>query len=132
MTMALMAVVFLGSVAHVQPLLAQVLAPGARPTFSPWFSLYQHNTGPLDNYHILVQPQIQAINTFQQQGAAIQSNASGLAAIGEDVNRLQERGRVHSTGTNSVFMYYSHYYPAFRRNAAATPSGVVGAPRVSQ
>jgi hypothetical protein len=87
---------------------AQVLAPGNRPTLSPWFGLYQRNGGPLDNYHTFVRPQIDLDNTLQRHQTAIQRNNAGVASLGLE---LVEQGQVHPTGTGSVYMDYSHYYP---------------------
>jgi hypothetical protein len=89
---------------------AQVLAPGNRPPLSPWFGLYQRNGGPLDNYHTFVQPRIQLDNTLQRHHAAIQRNSAGVASLGHDLSQFEEQG-VRPTGTGSVFMDYSHYYP---------------------
>jgi hypothetical protein len=91
---------------------AQVLAPGNRPPFSPWFGLYQRNGGPLDNYHTFVQPRIELDNTLQRQQAAIHRNYEGVASLGREFSQIGEQGQVHPTGTGSVFMDYSHYYPA--------------------
>jgi hypothetical protein len=88
---------------------AQVLLPGNRPALSPWFNLYQRRGGPLDNYHMFVRPQIELSNTLQRQQANIQNNNTGVAALDQEVTQL--RGPVRPTGTASVFMYYSHYYP---------------------
>jgi hypothetical protein len=91
---------------------AQVLAPGNRPPLSPWFGLYQRNGGPLDNYHTFVQPRIQLDNTLQGHQAAIQRNNAGVTSLGRELSQFTEQDQVHPTGTNSVFMHYSHYYPA--------------------
>jgi hypothetical protein len=100
---------------------AQVMAPGARPTFSPWFGLYQRNSGPLDNYHTFVQPQIRLENTLQRHQAAIQRNNEGVASLDRELSQFGEPGQVHPTGTGSVFMDYSHYYPALG-GSQITPS----------
>ena len=81
------------------PRTPRVLAPGSRPTLSPWFGLYQRNGGPLDNYHTFVRPQIELRNTLLRQQAAIQRNSAGIASIDRD---LGEQGQLHPTGTGSV------------------------------
>ena len=106
---------------------AQVLAPGNRPVFSPWFGLYQRNSGPLDNYHTFVQPQIRLENTLQRQHIAIQRTNEGVASLGRELSQFGEQGPVHPTGTGSVFMDYSHYYPSLSGSA---PTRVRG-PRMS-
>jgi len=81
-----------------------------QPALSPWFGLYQHNAGPLDNYHTFVRPNIAINNTLQQQQFAIQQNSAGVNSLGQDMGRIQEFGTVRPTGTASVFMNYSHYF----------------------
>jgi hypothetical protein len=88
---------------------AQVPAPGDRPALSPWFGLYQRNSGPLDNYHTFVQPRIELNNTLQRHQAAIQRNNEGVVSLGHE---LGDQRQLHPTGTGSVFMDYSHYYPS--------------------
>jgi hypothetical protein len=91
---------------------AQVLAPGNRPTFSPWFGLYQRNGGPLDNYHTFVQPRIDLDNTLQRHQAAIHRNNEGVASLNRELSQFGEQTQVHPTGAGSVFMDYGHYYPS--------------------
>ncbi len=74
------------------------------PPLSPWLSLYRHDTGPLDNYHTFVRPQLQLRETIRKQDSRIQM-------LGQEVTQFQENGGVPPTGTGSVFMSYSHYYP---------------------
>ena len=108
---------------------AQVLAPGIRPTLSPWFGLYQRNGGPLDNYHTFVQPRIELDNTLQRHQTAIQRNNAGVTSIGRELSHLAEQDQAHPTGSNSVFMHYSHYYPA-QGGGGRTMQGAVRARHV--
>jgi hypothetical protein len=116
LTLTIGILLFAGTSSH-----AQVLAPGNRPIFSPWFGLYQRNGGPLDNYHTFVQPQIELSNTLQRHHVAIQRNNEGIVALGRGMSQFEEQGTVHPTGTGSVFMDYSHYYPSLGGSGRPSP-----------
>ena len=86
------------------------------PPLSPWLYMYPKTGGPVDNYHMFVQPRVQLQDTIQQQQADmanIQQQGLATGTIGEQVSQIQrERHRLVSpTGTGSVFMHYSHYFP---------------------
>jgi hypothetical protein len=84
-----------------------------QPTFSPWMSLYQHNSGPLDNYHTFVRPQMQLQDTLRQQRTILQDQGEGIQELSGKMNAVQQgRSPAHPTGAGSVFMDYSHYYDA--------------------
>jgi hypothetical protein len=103
---------------------------GPRPTMSPWFSLYRKDGGPLDNYHTFVRPQLELNDTLQQQQMAIQRNSVGLDTLDQQVGQFKEQGRVvRPTGTASVFMNYSHYYPLQGNAGGVTQGPAVAAPR---
>jgi hypothetical protein len=104
--------------------LGQELSPLNRPTLSPWFGLYQRNSGPLDNYHTFVRPEIQLRNTLRNQQANIQQNTAAINALGQDAAQTQEYGRVRPTGTGSTFMTQSSYFQTNRSatTAARTPT----------
>ena len=74
-----MGVLFLFSAAAV-PLYAQYITP---PALSPWLNLYQRQGGPVDNYHMYVQPNLQLQNTLQNQQMGIQRNTATLNAMGD-------------------------------------------------
>ena len=99
---------------------AQATSQNYKPTFSPWFGLYQRNSGPLDNYHTFVRPQIDLQDTIQRQRAAIQRNSAGINSLDQDMTDLHEHGTVRPTGTGSVFMDYSHFYPLGRGGGHST------------
>jgi len=99
----------------------------SRPTLSPWFDLYQRNSGPLDNYHQFVRPQIELQDTLTQQNAAIQRGSAGLRSLRSEVTDLQQEGNVRPTGTGSVFMDYSHFYPS--KQSAGRTAGAAGRQR---
>lgn len=75
---------------------------------SPWMNIFQRQPGPLDNYHSYVRPEFQLRNTLGLQNAALQQQAAGLQAVGQN----QQAGQIAATGTGSVYMNLSHYYPA--------------------
>ena len=81
---------------------------------SPWMGLWQRNTGPLDNYHSYVLPQMQLNAALQSQNAALGRQAAGLQYLGEAVTN-QQTGQLGTsgmspTGQNATFMNYSHYF----------------------
>jgi len=92
------------------PASAQSSDFGPRPTFSPWFGLYQRNGGPLDNYHTFVRPRMSLNNSLMRQQADIQRNYLGISSLNRNVDQIRE-GEVRPTGTGSVYFNYSHYYP---------------------
>jgi hypothetical protein len=99
---------------------AQATSQNYKPTLSPWFGLYQQNSGPLDNYHTFVRPQIELQNTIQRQRTAIQRNSAGIRSLDQDMTDLHEHGTVRPTGTGSVFMDYSHFYPQGKAGGRST------------
>ncbi len=80
-----------------------------RGPISPWMNMWQRQPGPLDNYHTYVQPEFQLQRAMSQQNRALMQNAAGIQSLGEQMNRTESQ--VRPTGTGSVFMNYSHYYP---------------------
>ena len=86
--------------------------PGT-PTISPWMNLFNRNTGPLDNYHTYVQPQLETQRTFRDQNALNQRQQAALGALGKQMTRIEaeHEAPVSPTGTGSTFMNLSHYYP---------------------
>lgn len=81
------------------------------PTLSTWFSLYQRNSGPLDNYHTFVRPERQLQDAMRQQSTAIQRQAEGIRGLTGQMSELRQgRSPAHPTGAGSIFMDYGHYY----------------------
>lgn len=117
-----LAVAFSGLFAVCSPVVAQSPIAGryqiARPTFSPWLSLYQRNEGPLDNYNAFVRPQMELQNVLQNQNARLQQQATGLHTLSSQVTELEQGPSRRPTGTGSVFMNHLHYYPT---SSTATP-----------
>jgi hypothetical protein len=82
-----------------------------RGPISPWMNIFQRKPGPLDNYHSYVQPDLRMQAEFNRQNNALLRNAQGLQFLGQQMETAQRETQVRPTGTGSVFMEYSHYYP---------------------
>jgi hypothetical protein len=74
------------------------------PAMSPWLNLYQRQGGPLDPYHMFVQPQMQLRDTLQQQQANLQRQTAGLSALGQTVTQISP------TGVGAGFMNHGRYF----------------------
>jgi hypothetical protein len=79
----------------------------SRPTLSPYLDYFRRDVGLTNQYYSFVRPYQQLSSTLNQQNAAI----SGLS---RQVNQAGAAQGPLPTGTGSVFMNYSHYYPAAR------------------
>jgi hypothetical protein len=90
---------------------------GSSRAFSPWMNMFQRYPGTLDNYHSFVKPDLELQRTLSQQNNALMQNAAGIQMLGQQV----QNGQVRPTGTGSVFMEYSHYYPSRGGNNMARP-----------
>jgi hypothetical protein len=84
---------------------------------SPWMNMWQRKPGPLDNYHTYVQPEMQLQGVVSQQHKALMRNATGIQTLGEAMEGANRQDQVRATGTGSVFMEYSHYYPMGARGS---------------
>jgi len=100
---------------------AQARSNSIRGPISPWMDIFQRKPGPLDNYHSYVRPEIQLQRQVDQQNSALTQNALGLQSLGQQMQNGQKESQVNPTGTGSVFMSYSHYYPMKGGGAAAHP-----------
>jgi hypothetical protein len=80
---------------------------------SPWMNMWQRKPGPLDNYHQYVQPDLRLQGVISQQHNALSRNTAGIQVLGEQIGKNREI-LVQPTGTGSVFMEYSHYFPTGR------------------
>jgi hypothetical protein len=83
----------------------------SRGPISPWMNIFQRKPGPLDNYHSYVQPDLQLQRTINQQNESLMQHSRGLQVLGQEMANDQRERQVRPTGTGSVFMEYSHYYP---------------------
>ncbi len=59
------------------------------PILSPWLNLEQKQGGPVDNYHMYVQPQLQLQSTLQAQQYNIARNSATVDALGDSVTAQQ-------------------------------------------
>ncbi len=100
------------SVADAQPPVHRSWSPS--PTLSPWLDLFRSDTGLLDPYNSLVRPRLELQERLRRQQLDLTRQAAGLSAMRQQM--IQSRGQmpIRPTGTGSVFMDYSHYYPGFQ------------------
>jgi len=101
------------------PLLAQVGGipnPYGPPPLSPWLNLYQKQGGPVDNYHMFVQPSLQLNNALNTQQADIQRNTAGLGTMSDRVMGEMEmmRAAPSQTGVGAGFMNHRVYFNTYR------------------
>jgi hypothetical protein len=95
---------------------------GQPPALSPWLNLYQKQGGPVDNYHMYVQPQLQLQNAFQAQRITNQRNAfeiDNVMSQMEAVSTLPQQ-----TGVGATFMNHGVYFNNYRQ--AGLGSGTPG------
>jgi hypothetical protein len=81
-----------------------------RPLMSPYFQLFRDDTGILPNYYQFYRPARTVQQGFWLQNRAIQSQQAEIRGLTQQLNTAQQT-QVAPTGTGSVFMNYSHYYP---------------------
>jgi hypothetical protein len=111
---------------------ARAQPPGLlRSSVSPWMGLFQRNPGPLGNYNSYVRPQLDLQDTFRQQNFAIQRQGTGIQALNRTLSEMERSASVRPTGTNSVFMDYSHYYPLAGSGTAGRARANVSRPSAS-
>ncbi len=133
-TILLAIAVFGVSWASAMTLQAQVggiPSPYGPPPLSPWLNLYQKQGGPVDNYHMFVQPQLQMNNYLQSQQMGIQRNAAGLNAVGErlQTQREAEYAAPEPTGAPTGFLNHRAYFNNFRGvNVPAAGASFGGSP----
>ncbi len=112
------------------PVFAQVggiPSPYGSSPFSPWLNLNQKQGGPLDPYHMFVQPSLQLNNALQVQQAGIQRNAAGLGGVSDRLMTDMEAMRTGpgQTGMGAGFMNHTVYFNTYRRNGQG--AGMMGA-----
>jgi hypothetical protein len=88
-------------------------------------NLYQKQGGPLDPYHMFVQPQMQLRDTVQQQQMNLQRQTAGMSALGQRVSQIaDDRNRqVSPTGVGAGFMNHGRYF-GIPASGATHPAGV--------
>jgi hypothetical protein len=98
---------------------------GTSPPISPWLNLYQKQGGPVDNYHMFVQPQLQLQGALQQQQADLQRQTAGLATLGQQVSQMElnaNRGMA-PTGVGAGFMTQAPYFNVHTSRGPLAPRG---------
>ena len=114
------------------PLFAQVGGvPSAYgpPPLSPWLNLYTKGGGPVDPYHMFVQPSLQLNNALQGQQADIQRNTAGLGTVSNRVMTQMEEMRTgpEPTGMGASFLNHGVYFNTNRRAGLGVgAAGVAG------
>lgn len=100
----------------VQPAEAQYPPPRSpyfsSSRFSPWLELYRRDPGVLGAYLSHVRPRQELQSILGQQALSLQRQQASVRSLQGQVYRLEQAGSLRPTGTGSVFMNYSHYYPA--------------------
>ncbi len=124
------AVFALASAAAI-PLFAQPGGYQPAPPLSPWLNLYQKQGGPVDNYHMYVQPQLQLQDTLHAQQMGIETNAAAVDAVGE--RNMSQRdasfAAPQQTGASATFFNHGTYFNTFRgigAGAGGTPGTAPG------
>lgn len=81
------------------------------PALSPWFNLYNKQGGPVDNYNMYVQPDIQLRNTLQAQQLYNQRQTANATVLDHQVSQLeQNRQTVQATGAPSGYLNHGRYF----------------------
>ena len=115
-----------------QPLLGQVGGipsyGGTSGPFSPWLNLGQRQSGPLDPYHMFVQPQLQLRNTLEIQQANIQRNKAGINAVADHVVSTEEafNAPASPTGVAASFMTQGMYFNSYSGGSAGYSGSSLG------
>jgi hypothetical protein len=102
------------------------------PALSPWLNLYQKQGGPLDPYHMFVQPQVQLRDTVQQQQANLQRQTAGLSALGDYVTQMADdrnHQKIAPTGVGAGFMTHGRYFGVQASGAGHGPAAGHGGRR---
>ena len=118
--------------AFTQPLFGQVGGvpgyDGSSSRLSPWLNLYQRQAGPLDPYHMFVQPQLQLNNALQVQQASLQRNKAAVNAVANHVLTAEEafNAQAAPTGVAASFMTHGTYFNSFTGGAAGYSGSNLG------
>ena len=101
--------------------------PGG-PPLSPWLNLYNRSPGPVDNYHMYVQPALQLQNTLQSQQIGIQHNAAAVNTVSEQFTSQTEAYFAPGgpTGNGAGFMNQGRFF----NNNGQGGAGVFGMPGI--
>ncbi len=88
-------------------------SPAYRPTLSPYLHYFRRDPGPLGTYFSYVRPRLELQRTLAVQTADLQRQQARIQTLQGEVSQIGQSGARMPTGTGSVFMNYSHYYPTF-------------------
>ena len=118
-----------GVVLTALPLFGQVGGvpiPGG-PPLSPWLNLYNRSAGPVDNYHMYVQPALQLQNTLQGQQMGINHNTAAVNSVSDQFTSQSDAyyAAATPTGNYAGFMNQGHF---FNNNGMGGGAGVTGMP----
>ena len=108
------------------PAFAQVGGPIAGGPLSPWLNLYNRSPGPVDNYHMYVQPALQLQNTIQAQQMGIRRNAEAMSSVSDQFTSQADAyyATASPTGNGAGFMNQGRYF----NNSGQGSAGVFGMP----
>ncbi|MCL2742501.1 MAG: hypothetical protein FWE67_01470 [Planctomycetaceae bacterium] len=99
-------------------LLSNTVSAQLPPPISPWMNMFQSSRGnPLGNYHTYVKPQMNMMNEFRAQGAAIQRQSAQGRQLSDSVDKVLDmpRKRPSIGGQRGAgFGQHIHYYPNMR------------------
>ena len=111
LVMALFLACLAGSVRPSYGQVGGVPGPFGTPV-SPWMNMYQRHGGPLDNYHMFVQPAEQQQNALQNLQYGIQHNANALTSVADEfTSQTQAYSAAGSpTGVSAGFMNQGRYF----------------------
>ena len=88
----------------------------ARPPLNAYLSLGHQDSGPLGAYLTYVLPELELRSTLRRQESAISRQGASIRYLGEEMGDAERASAGHPvTGTGSMYMNYSHYYPSWRR-----------------
>jgi len=82
---------------------------------SPWLNLSNQQGGALDNYHMFVRPEMQRRDASRRQQYDINRQGVDIQSMRQSMSGVRQAAGMRPTGTGSMFMNYSHYYPNFGR-----------------
>jgi len=106
--------------AGAQPPVRRSWSPS--PTLSPWLDLFRYDSGLLDPYNALVRPRLELQERLRRQQLDIARQAAGLSAMRQQLSHSSAQMPIRPTGAASVYMDYSHYYPALQGTRGAGPA----------
>jgi len=83
--------------------------PYGRAYRNPWWGLFRRNTGPFDNYHNYVQPEIRMRDFQRQQQTTIHQQSAQIQSLQQETSRLR-RLSLPPTGVSAGWMTHYGYF----------------------